>query len=309
MLEEIFWKTRIGFFHLLTRLCLWLLKKPLNDYHDPNPGESNDSFKSQSKRRRPVSRVKARVLRWAERYLEWEAEQESEWELEEQQARENAVEPWIDNPFEKLKSDWIAEKHERERDFIDREREHQELIGHLRELRAAYQDKREKRKKQREEINAKKQKRKKPKQIINQNLSGNGEAYLWEDYRHILWFPWKYTRYRLSRERLFRRTGFLSREEETIPLYRIQDLHLTIKLSERLFGVGSIRVLSSDLTAPKLDILHIRNPGAVRDTLHRLSEDAKQRRQVQVMSMRGLDYNQSLSNLDPEENQENQDQD
>ena len=311
MFERAFRKIRrkilFGFLDRLTGFCVKLLQEPLNQDDEESKRELEQELEREFNRehiqRRPVPRI---ILHFAERYLQWESEQKRQEERQEKQARENAFEPWMENPFELIAERWRIQKREREAERRERDREYQDLINRVRELITGYQEKREKL--NAEADNKNKNNKKNKNKNFNQEDDMAKTEYLWEDRKHFLWFPWSFTIYRLSRERLFCQTGFLKSEEETVPLYRIQDLHLTISLVERLFGVGSVLVLSSDLTAPKLKILHVSHPAAVRDRIHHLSEDAKRRRQIQVMNMRGLDYQDSLNDLDPsglDENQEN----
>ena len=318
MFERAFRKIRrkivFGFLDHLTDFCVKLLQEPLSQESEQEQEFKRDldrEFNRQSDYTRPVPRI---ILHFAERYLQWESEQERQEEQYEKQIRENAFEPWMENPFERIAERWRIQKREREAERRDRDREYQDLINRVRELITGYQEKQEKLKTQAENNN--KNNKKNKNKNLNLNLNQEDEMrknalanteYLWEDKKHFLCFPWSFTIYRLSRERLFCRTGFLRSEEETVLLYRIQDLHLTISLVERLFGVGSVLVLSSDLTAPKLKILHVRHPAAVRDRIHHLAEEAKRRRQIQVMNMRGLDYQDSLNDLDPSGLDENQD--
>ena len=49
-------------------------------------------------------------------------------------------------------------------------------------------------------------------------------------------------------------TGFLNLEEEEILLYRVRDLSVKRSLGQRIFGVGSVLVHSSDKSMPHLVI-------------------------------------------------------
>ncbi|MBQ6986590.1 MAG: PH domain-containing protein, partial [Oscillibacter sp.] len=77
-------------------------------------------------------------------------------------------------------------------------------------------------------------------------LSSLGIRYLWRDRRRHFGLPISFTRYSLSEDRLFIETGVLRFQEEEILLYKIQDLHLSITLGQRLFGVGTVSVISGD---------------------------------------------------------------
>lgn len=98
--------------------------------------------------------------------------------------------------------------------------------------------------------------------------------YLWNDRKRILGMPITFTRYSMTDDRLFLECGFLNIKTEEILLYRIRDISLERKLGQRIFGVGSVRVISSDKTAPELLIKNIKHPIEVKELIHRQVEDA-----------------------------------
>jgi membrane protein YdbS with pleckstrin-like domain len=56
----------------------------------------------------------------------------------------------------------------------------------------------------------------------------------------------KYNRYRLSNQRLIITKGILSKNMETIELYRIKDLQYQASFWQRIVGIGNIFLISSD---------------------------------------------------------------
>ena len=113
---------------------------------------------------------------------------------------------------------------------------------------------------------------------------GNNHV-LWHDRRRRLGLPLSFTRYRLTDERLFCETGFLNIREEEILLYRIRDLELKLTLGQRIFGVGSVYVHSSDKTKPTLELRNIKNPRTVKELLSREVEACKDKRRMQSMEI------------------------
>ena len=111
--------------------------------------------------------------------------------------------------------------------------------------------------------------------------------YLWEDRSRVLGLPLTFTRYRLSEDRLFIETGVIRFQEEEIMLYKIQDLHLSITLGQRLFGVGTVSVISNDQTSPRADLVNIRNPKRVKELIHQCMENSKRQRRVSVLESMG----------------------
>ena len=116
------------------------------------------------------------------------------------------------------------------------------------------------------------------------------DTYVWKDRKRIIFgLPWSFTRYRLLEEKLIIDTGFLSRNEDEIRLYRIVDLTLKRSLWERLFGLGTIHCCSGDKTSPEFDILHIKNSKQVKELLSDMVERVRMERRVGVREFMGAD--------------------
>jgi uncharacterized membrane protein YdbT with pleckstrin-like domain len=65
--------------------------------------------------------------------------------------------------------------------------------------------------------------------------------------------------YVLTAQRLVHESGILSRTTDRIELLDIDDVTVKQGLIERFLGVGTIHILSSDRTSPKLDLIGIEN--------------------------------------------------
>ena len=104
---------------------------------------------------------------------------------------------------------------------------------------------------------------------------------IWSDRkRTIFGLPWSFTRYFLYENKLIIDTGFFSRKEEEIRLYRIMDITLKRTLEERLFGLGTIHCCSGDKTTPEFDIKRIKLSREVKERLSDMVEAERQRRRV-----------------------------
>ena len=113
--------------------------------------------------------------------------------------------------------------------------------------------------------------------------------YLWKDRKRRLGLPLSFTRYRLSEDRLFCETGFLSIKSDEVLLYRVRDLQLTISLGQRIFGVGTVCVVSSDKSIPHLDLKNVKNPREVKEIIHQKVEAAKDKRRMRATELLGRD--------------------
>ena len=110
---------------------------------------------------------------------------------------------------------------------------------------------------------------------------------LWHDRKRYFGLPISFTRYALSDDRLFVSTGFLTIKDEEILLYRIKDLNTKRTLWQRLFGVGTITVASSDKSMPILDITNVRDPRTVKELIHKHVEIAKRKHRVRHSEISG----------------------
>ena len=104
--------------------------------------------------------------------------------------------------------------------------------------------------------------------------------YIWKDRKRFMGMPLSFTRYALSEDRLFLSVGFLSIRDEEVLLYRIRDIQTTRTLWQRLFGMGTVTVVSADKTMPTLVLKNVKNPLDVKEQLHRQVEEMKIQRRV-----------------------------
>ena len=111
-------------------------------------------------------------------------------------------------------------------------------------------------------------------------MAFTADKLLWSDRKRYFGLPLSFTRYAISEDRLFQATGILNLKYEEILLYRIRDITLSRSFGQRIFGVGSITVTSSDKSRPVLVIQNVKDAPEVKELLHRQVEDMKIRRRV-----------------------------
>ena len=111
--------------------------------------------------------------------------------------------------------------------------------------------------------------------------------FVWKDRKRYLGLPISFTKYRLSEDRLFCETGLLNTQEDEILLYRVRDLELNISLAQRIFGVGSVVVHSSDQSIPHLELKNVKQPREVKELIHRSVEAAKNKRRMRTTELVG----------------------
>lgn len=113
--------------------------------------------------------------------------------------------------------------------------------------------------------------------------------YLWKDRKRRLGLPLSFTRYRLSEDRLFCETGFLNIKSDEVLLYRVRDLQLTMSLFQRIFGVGTVCVVSSDKSIPHLDLKNVKGPRQVKELIHKYVEESKDKRRMRATELVGVE--------------------
>ena len=113
--------------------------------------------------------------------------------------------------------------------------------------------------------------------------------YVWRDRKRHLGLPLSFTRYALSEDRIFCETGFLNIKSDEVLLYRVRDLQLNMSLGQRIFGVGTVCVISSDKSAPHLDLKNVKHPRQVKEMIHQHVEAAKDKRRMRPMEVMGDD--------------------
>lgn len=111
--------------------------------------------------------------------------------------------------------------------------------------------------------------------------------YLWKDRKRRLGLPLSFTRYSLSEDRLFCEVGLFNLKADEVLLYRVRDLELTMTLGQRIFGVGTVCVHSSDKSIPHLDLKNIKRPREVKELIHQHVEAAKDKRRMRTTELMG----------------------
>ena len=111
--------------------------------------------------------------------------------------------------------------------------------------------------------------------------------YLWKDRKRYFGLPLSFTRYALSEDRLFISVGFLNIKDDEVLLYRVRDIDTERNLFQRLFGVGTVTVMSSDKTMPNLVLKNIKDPVRVKEIIHKQVEEMKIKRRMRVGEILG----------------------
>ncbi len=137
-------------------------------------------------------------------------------------------------------------------------------------------------------------------------MAFKGDKFIWQDRKRYLGLPLSFTRYAISKDRLYFSVGLWTVNDEEILLYRVRDISSKRTLWQRMLGVGTVTVVSSDKTTPTLELKNIKNPMEVKELLHSQVEEMKIQRRVRVGEIldasRDSDDNDTDDDLESEEN-------
>ena len=128
-----------------------------------------------------------------------------------------------------------------------------------------------------------------------------GRIFIWRDRKRFLGMPLSFTRYALSEDRLFLSVGFFTVRDEEILLYRVRDISSRRSLGQRIFGVGTVVVSSSDKSTPELELKNIRHPMEVKELIHKSVEEIKIRRRVRVGEVMTSNFSGDDEDPDPDD--------
>jgi uncharacterized membrane protein YdbT with pleckstrin-like domain len=112
---------------------------------------------------------------------------------------------------------------------------------------------------------------------------------VWKDRKRIIFgLPWTFTRYSLTQEKLIIDTGFFSRKEEEIRLYRILDITLNRPLHQRIWGLGSIRLNTADKSSPEYEIKRIKHAKDFKEMLSEMVEHERDEKRISAREFMGF---------------------
>jgi uncharacterized membrane protein YdbT with pleckstrin-like domain len=101
---------------------------------------------------------------------------------------------------------------------------------------------------------------------------------------------WKYltircTTYTLSSQRFRVSTGVLNRVYDDLELYRVKDITVSQPLVQRMLGLGTVRMVTSDATTPELTLGAIAEPLVVHDAMRAEVERCRRERGVRELDV------------------------
>jgi uncharacterized membrane protein YdbT with pleckstrin-like domain len=126
---------------------------------------------------------------------------------------------------------------------------------------------------------------------------------MWKERKRI-WcgLPFTFTTYSGDETRLFVDKGFLNKKQDEVQLYRILDLSVSRSLGQRIFGLGTIQICSSDKTLGDFELKNIKHVMQVKEELSRNVEIMRDKKRVTSREFLGHDEYEHDNEYDNEEN-------
>lgn len=121
------------------------------------------------------------------------------------------------------------------------------------------------------------------------------EEVLWKDRKRILGLPISFTRYEVTSDRLITKRGLFTTVTDEMLLYRVLDIKLVRKLSQKIFGVGTVTLFGADRTDGEHEIKNIKNPEEVRRFFSKIVEHERNLKGITGREMYGAAAGAGLS--------------
>ena len=114
----------------------------------------------------------------------------------------------------------------------------------------------------------------------------------------FLGLPFTFTKYIITDKKLLIETGFFTSNENEILLYKVIDMKYSRSLGQKMFGLGTIKLFSQDVTNPELEIKNIKHSREFKDLLSEQSELEKQRLSVRRGEFSSIPHNDHMHHTD-----------
>lgn len=98
----------------------------------------------------------------------------------------------------------------------------------------------------------------------------------------MIWLTVRSTSYRMTSERIFLKSGFISKKVQETELYRIKDVSFSQGIFQRIFGIGHVSIVSSDASTPVWTLKSIHGPEQVKETIRAAFRQARKSEGVRV---------------------------
>ena len=107
----------------------------------------------------------------------------------------------------------------------------------------------------------------------------------------FLGLPWTFTKYEIRDNVLTIIKGFFTVKEDDCYMYKISDVEITSSLMQRICGMSTITLFTSDVTDRTIVMKNIKHGREIKDFILQASESAKLRRRTVSMQNIGFGAN------------------
>jgi len=131
------------------------------------------------------------------------------------------------------------------------------------------------------------------------------EEILWKDRKRYMGLPISFTVYSLDNNRFYVKRGFFNSVMDELLLYRVLDVKLTRSLGQKIFGVGTILLITADQSNPSLYIKNVRHSDRVRKLLSNIVERERNEKRIMGKEMYGASGMGIMDEVDLQEHNMN----
>ena len=116
----------------------------------------------------------------------------------------------------------------------------------------------------------------------------------YKEYGRLLLFgiPWPFKHYEIYENEMTITSGFLSIKEDDCFMYKITDVELSRSLLQRMAGLSTITLFTSDVTDKTIIMKNIKHGREIKDFINQESEKARLRRRT--VNMQNIGFNDDL---------------
>lgn len=112
----------------------------------------------------------------------------------------------------------------------------------------------------------------------------------------FLGLPFTFTTYSLGGKSLTLRRGLFTSTEDDILLFRVMDVSVRRTLMQKIVGLGTLKVMSTDKTNPELEVRNIKNVKNFKAVLSERVEKERLRMRFKTGELMGSDFDDDNEN-------------
>ncbi len=113
----------------------------------------------------------------------------------------------------------------------------------------------------------------------------------YKEYGRLLFFgiPWPFKHFEVYNNLITISSGILNLREDDCFMYKVSDVQLSRSLIQRIFGLSTITLFTSDVTTQTIIMKNIKHGNEIKDFIYQESERARIRRRT--VNMQDISYN------------------